>query len=256
MLSYQHGYHAGGPADVHKHAALAVLLEALTAKPRPITYMESHAGRGLYDLASPEARKTGEAGAGIVRLLASGGLAASHPYMRAIALCRAGHGDTAYPGSPMIAKLLLRPGDRLHLIELHPREHAALKRAVKGPDVGIHRRDGLEGLLAISPPRPRRGLAVIDPSYEVKSEFEAAGKTAVQMRRKWPEGSILVWYPLLEGAPHAGLLAQLETAGGPLWKSEIVFAPGRQRALGSGLACLNLPYGAKERLASCSGAPV
>lgn len=247
MLSYQHGYHAGGPADVHKHAALAVLLDALTAKPRPVTYMESHAGRGLYDLASPEARKTGEAGKGIVPLLASGGLPQAHPYARAIALCRARHGETAYPGSPLIARLLLRPKDQLHLMELHPREHGALKQALKGANVHIHRRDGLEALTAISPPAPRRGLAVIDPSYEVKSEFEQVGAAAARLRAKWPEAAVLVWYPLLEGAPHRAMLERL-TAQGPSWQDELAFPAGQQRALGSGLVCLHPPYGVEERL--------
>ena len=124
MLSYQHAYHAGGPADVHKHIVLAELLARLTSKPRGLSYVETHAGRGLYDLAAPETAKTGEAAAGIARLAPDPGT----PFGRALAAARAAGGATAYPGSPFVARALLRPQDRLTLMELHPAEHAALAR--------------------------------------------------------------------------------------------------------------------------------
>jgi len=161
MLSYQHGYHAGGPADLHKHIALAGLLALLTRKARPITYMDSHAGRGLYDLGGEQATKTGEWKAGIGAASVGDG-----PYWRALAGVRARHGARAYPGSPALAREMLREGDRMVLMELHPAEHAALSNALSGPGVEIHKRDGREGLLALSPPKPRRGLVLIDPSYE------------------------------------------------------------------------------------------
>lgn len=140
MLSYQHAYHAGNLADVHKHALLSWALDYLTRKPKPLTYIETHAGRGLYQLDGAEARKTGEAAKGIGQV--AEWFAADHPYTRTLAQVRADHGPQAYPGSPLIASHLLRAEDTLHLAELHPREHAALTRAV--PGAHVHKRDGLE----------------------------------------------------------------------------------------------------------------
>mgnify|MGYP005860626233 CR=1 FL=1 len=239
MLSYQHAYHAGNRADLHKHAALARLIGALTAKPRPITYMETHAGRGLYDLASPEALKTGEAADGILRISPPAG-----PYAEALARVRTRHGPMAYPGSPLIARELLRPDDRLHLMELHPAEHAALRRALRAPNVAIHRRDGFEGVLALAPPQPRRGLVLVDPSYEVKADYAAVAAFAGRLVAKWPEAAVLIWFPILAEPRHGALLSGLAPLSPVL--DEVRFGGGRGM-VGSGLAGLNLPYGFRLR---------
>ncbi len=125
MLSYQHGYHAGNLADVHKHALLAVMLDYLTRKPKPLFYLETHAGRALYDLQSIEARKTGEAAQGIGRV--EGWFAPDHPYARILAAVRADHGPAAYPGSPLIAAYGLRDIDTLHLSHLHNSQLPAIE---------------------------------------------------------------------------------------------------------------------------------
>jgi 23S rRNA (adenine2030-N6)-methyltransferase len=243
MLSYQHAYHAGGRADLHKHRALVALLLHLIGKDRPLSYLESHAGRGLYDLASPEAWQTGEAEAGIRQYLASPS-AAEDPYRRLIEAVRTAHGPDAYPGSPLIARTLLRPADRLHLIELHPAEYRALRRQLGGPNVHLHRRDGFEGVLALAPPSPRRGMALIDPSYEVKSDYETTAEVALKLRRKWPEGVLLIWYPILEAGGHERLRRGLEGEGAMLadearWPA----LKSGHGLVGSGLVCLNAPYG-------------
>ncbi len=245
MLSYQHAYHAGGPADIHKHVALAALLAHLTRKPRAISYLESHAGRAVYDLSGPEATKTGEAARGIGRLEPGEG-----PFWQALAECRARFGAGSYPGSPMIARALLRPQDRLHLCELHPAEHAALKAALAREGVAVHRRDGHEGLPALCPPVPRRGLALIDPSYEVKSEYAQATRTALAVLAKWPEGVVMVWYPLLPEGRHAALAGPLEAARlpGALRHEAILRDPPERGMTGSGLIFLNLPHGAEAAL--------
>ena len=235
MLSYQHAYHAGNRADLHKHAALARLIAALTVKPRPITYMETHAGRGLYDLSGPEARKTGEAAEGILKAELPPG-----PYAEALARVRVRHGATAYPGSPLIALELLRPVDRLHLMELHPAEHAALKRALRAPNVAIHRRDGFEGVLALSPPRPRKGLVLVDPSYEVKADYDAVPAFVAKLAARWPEATVLVWYPILAEGRHERMAAALARPG--VQRHEVRFGTGRGM-LGSGLIGVNLPHG-------------
>lgn len=239
MLSYQHGYHAGGPADLHKHIALAELVARLTVKPRGISYLETHAGRGLYDLDAPEARKTGEAAAGIGRVVAD----PATPFGRALAAVRAAGGPQAYPGSPAVVRALVRPQDRLTLMELHKTEHAALAAALAGPGVSIHRRDGFEGALALVPPTPRRGLALVDPSYEVKTDYAAAAAFVRRLMAKWPEAAVLVWYPLLAAGRHEELLAGLGPL--PLLVDEVAFREAPARGMtGSGLALVNAPHGA------------
>ncbi|MEL6677862.1 MAG: 23S rRNA (adenine(2030)-N(6))-methyltransferase RlmJ [Pseudomonadota bacterium] len=241
MLSYQHAYHAGNAADVHKHAALAILLDMLTRKPRPVTYMETHAGRGLYDLSGPEAAKTGEATGGVVRAALPEG-----PYAQALSAIRARHGEAAYPGSPAIAAELLRQDDRIALMELHPEEHRALKHAL-GARAEIHNRDGYEGVRALSPPKPRKGLVLVDPSYEIKSEYEEAARFAVALMRRWPEASVMIWYPILATARHGGLLEGLKPLRPEI--HEVQFPPTREGGMvGSGLALINPPYGAMSAL--------
>lgn len=248
MLSYQHGYHAGGPADLHKHATLAGLLALLSRKARPVTYMESHAGRGIYDLSGEQASKTGEWRAGIGTAPPPDG-----PFRQALDTVRAQHGETAYPGSPAIARALLRPTDRMILMELHPAEHAALAENI--PDAEIHRRDGREGLLALSPPKPRKGLAFIDPSYERKEEYAETAAFALALLRKWPDATILVWYPILPAGRHVGMVSHLRASAPATLFSETAFPPhgGRKTGMtGSGLALLNPPHRARDILGDYS----
>ncbi len=150
MLSYQHAYHAGNLADVHKHAMLAVALDHMTAKDKPLCYFETHAGRGLYRLDAPEALKTGEAAQGIARV--AGWFDTDHPYARARVTVTATHGATAYPGSPLIAAALLRPMDSITLAELHPAEVSALRNALPDRYVEVVQQDGLAMALSRTPP--------------------------------------------------------------------------------------------------------
>lgn len=237
MLSYQHAYHAGGPADLHKHIALAELLARLTVKPRALSYMETHAGRALYDLGGPEAAKTGEAAAGIGQIAPD----PATPFGHAIAAVRAEHGPAAYPGSPLVARALLRPQDRITLMELHPAEHAALRDAM-GTGATVHRRDGFDAVLALCPPTPRRGLVLVDPSYEVKEEYAATARFVRALMLRWPEAVVMVWFPILPAWRHAALIEGL----GPLSPLTDIAAitPRDARGMqGSGLALVNAPHG-------------
>lgn len=245
MLSYQHIYHAANPADVHKHALLASMLDYLTAKPKPLSYLETHAGRGLYQLDAPEALKTGEAAAGAARLTR---IAADHPYQRALSVIRAQHGPTAYPGSPLLASTLLRKGDRLHLAELHPQEFAALSQ-VMAHKAKCHPQDGFAMAHKVCPPEPRRGIVLIDPSYELKSDYETIPKQILKLHRKWNVGIIALWYPILDGGAHVPMLGKLESAGLPgALRHEVSFPPVRDghRMIGSGLFIVNAPYGTQD----------
>lgn len=243
MLSYQHIYHAGNLADVQKHALLAFALDYMTRKDKPLTYIETHAGRGVYDLTAPEAAKTGEAAAGISLL--EQGFPADHPYRRRLSETRALFGDAAYPGSPLVAALSLRDGDSLHLAELHPQEHAALTANMGRWGLNIQKRDGFEMALALTPPTPRRGLMLIDPSYEVKADYANIPKTIAQIARKWNVGTIALWYPLLLDAPHTPMLRALMADHPESFRHELRFPPVRDghKMTGTGMWFLNPPYG-------------
>lgn len=243
MLSYQHAYHAGNLADLHKHALLAAALDYLTRKDKPLSYLETHSGRGLYRLDAAEALKTGEAEAGIRRAMAQGWLEADHPLMRTLAATQARHGFDAYPGSPLIAAHFLRPGDSAHLAELHPAEYKALAR-VAG-HANLHRQDGFLMAQAICPPTPRRGLLLIDPSYEVKADYAAIPRQIGQIARKWNVGVIALWYPILTDDRHLPMLAALAAAHPDALRSEVRFSPARpgHAMIGSGMWALNPPWG-------------
>ncbi|MFC2967884.1 23S rRNA (adenine(2030)-N(6))-methyltransferase RlmJ [Acidimangrovimonas pyrenivorans] len=246
MLSYQHLYHAGNLADVHKHALLCTALDYLTRKDKPLSYIETHAGRGLYRLDAPEAVKTGEAEQGIRLAEARGWFAADHPYARRLAEIRAQYGAEAYPGSPLLAAQSLRPSDAMTLAELHPQEYAALREVMSRYGAQCRQQDGAEMALAVTPPTPRRGLMLIDPSYEVKADYAALPKLIAKLHRKWNVGVILLWYPILSSRAHVPMLEALERAGYPnALRHEVGFPPARpgHGMTGSGLFAINTPWG-------------
>ncbi len=203
MLSYQHHYHAGSLTDIHKHRLLISLLGYLTKKERPITYMETHSGRAFYDTSCAEAQKTGEAAIGIEKLILDQGK--QDQYIDLVKQLRLEMQQPSfYPGSPLIAKKLMRDQDVLFLMELHPGEIKYLYdlKKLKGPKTHIHHRDGYEGVLALSPPKNRRGLVLIDPSYEIKSEYDQVANFCTRLYKKWPEAIIMIWYPILKQGYH------------------------------------------------------
>jgi 23S rRNA (adenine2030-N6)-methyltransferase len=242
MLSYQHIYHAGNAADVHKHALLSVALDYMARKAKPMCYVETHAGRAMYDLSAPEAVKTGEAAAGIGRM--EHWFGPDHPYARALAHARALAGPTAYPGSPRIAQTLLRDDDPITLAELHPRERAALQDAL--PGVLVRGEDGPAMAKAMVPPTPRRGLLLIDPSYELKSDWTVMPTLVAALHRRWNVGVLMLWYPVLANEAHLPMVETLDTLGlQDAIRTEVSFPPARpgHGLLGSGLYVVNPPYG-------------
>ncbi len=249
MLSYQHAYHAGNLADLHKHALLAWMLDYLTAKPKPLSYLETHAGRGLYDLAGPESAKTGEARQGITRALAQDWLPPDHPLRQALDQIRDLHGPDAYPGSPLIARHFLRPEDEAHLAELHPTEHEALARV--GGFAHLHRQDGFQMANALCPPTPRRGLLLIDPSYEVKADYEAIPRHIAKLARKWNVGTIALWYPVLVDGRQRPMVQALLQDHPQALLSEVGFPPARpgHGMVGSGMFVVNPPFGLADEAA-------
>ncbi|SFE45954.1 23S rRNA (adenine2030-N6)-methyltransferase [Sulfitobacter brevis] len=253
MLSYQHIYHAGNLADVHKHSLLAWTLDYLTRKDKPLSFMETHAGRALYDLSDVAALKTGEAKQGIERV--AKWFAPDHPFARVLAEVRAAHGANAYPGSPLIAAHLLRPTDQIHLAELHPAEHAALDWAMSPYPVRCHLRDGFEMAFAQTPPTPRRGMLLIDPSYEIKTDYVDIPRHITKLARAWNVGVIALWYPILTNAAHRPMIDALNDAHPDALSHEVRFAPARpgHGMVGSGMFVINPPYGLADEAKRLGG---
>lgn len=254
MLSYQHIYHAGNLADVQKHALMAWVLDYMTAKDKPLSYLETHAGRALYDLSSEEAAKTGEAAAGIS--IAEAWFDADHPYRRALAAVRTQFGPDAYAGSPLLAAHLLRAQDKIHLAELHPGEADALGDAMAMYSAKIHRRDGFEMAQAVCPPAPRRGVLLIDPSYEIKTDFDRIPGIIGKLHKKWNVGVIALWYPILKDGSHLPMVTALEFQNLPkTLRHEVRFPPAKDkhRMIGSGMFFVNAPWGLEAETQSLSG---
>lgn len=249
MLSYQHHYHAGNAADVHKHVVLAWVLDYLTRKPKPLSYIETHAGRGRYDLGDAAAIKTGEAAQGIGRLQAA--LHPDHPYRRCLDAVRARHGATAYPGSPLIAATGLRAGDTLHMAELHPCEHAHLAEIMAPFRAHVRKQDGFAMAHSLCPPTPRRGLMLVDPSYEVKAEYGTIPRHLARISRAWNVGILMLWYPILSPPRHDGMLTTLRATFPDALRHEVRIRPLRdgRGMTGSGLFVVNPPYGLTEEAA-------
>ncbi len=245
-MKYRHAFHAGNFADVMKHAALAAALARLTQKDRPLFLLETHAGRGRYDL--PEAG--GEAGAGIARLLAAG-VDAAHPalarYLGIVRGMNEGGRLRAYPGSPAIEAAFMRAGDRAAFCELLPSEAEALRRLFRADArVGVHCRDGFEALAALLPPAEKRGLALVDPPYEEQErDFDRVAEALVAAAARWPQGVLMAWYPIKVGAVAARLQRRLVDAGVKrVLAAELCVHPDDSRAglNGSGVVTINPPW--------------
>lgn len=212
MLSYQHGFHAGNRADVLKHAVLDVILRDLAASKTNILHVETHAGRGLYDLTGEQSRKTGEATEGVLDLFKT------RPNLPETAtwldLMRQ-RGKSAYPGSPMLAALRLGEKGRFILFEKHPAEYDALNAAFQAdPRVQIKKADGYSGALKLQPRRGEQMLVFSDPSYETIADMEALAEWTPRALARWPNAIIAVWLPLFKDereAEFGAFLASLES---------------------------------------------
>ncbi len=206
-MNYRHAFHAGNFGDCVKHATLVWLLRALMRKPTPLFVMDTHAGVGRYDLDTGPAARTGEWRNGIAKLLddTPAPLADYVGLVRSLGL---------YPGSPAIARALLRPDDQLACCELHPEDVAALRRHfAHDRQVAVHHRDAWEALGALLPPRSRRGLVLIDPPFEDPQEFSALSAGLALGQQRFSTGMFAAWYPIKQRAPSRQFLADLQKLG-------------------------------------------
>jgi 23S rRNA (adenine2030-N6)-methyltransferase len=250
MLGYRHAFHAGNFADVFKHALLVQLVLALRTKDKPFCVIDTHAGAGAYDLAADSALKNREFDGGIGRLWGDGGAASSPDLAAYLDLVRALNPDGAlrwYPGSPRLAHALLRSADRLILCERHPSDHQILHAEFAGdPQVAVHLRDGYEAPRALMPPPQRRGLVLMDPSFELAGEFARLTAAVTTIRRRWAGAVVAIWYPIIEREPSLEFLRQLKGLGIPgILVAELGLLPyrGTRGLHGSGMVIVNPPWG-------------
>jgi 23S rRNA (adenine2030-N6)-methyltransferase len=250
-MNYRHIYHAGNFADVVKHATLALIVEHLKLKPAPFRVIDTHAGIGRYDLTAIEAAKTGEWRDGIGRLLGAPLPAAVAeilaPYLAAVRYENPGYqagGDVGvYPGSPMIARHLLRDGDALVVNELHPDDHAVLDAAfARDRQTKVLHLDGWVALKALLPPKERRGVVLIDPPFEEPGELSRLVGSLVEAHRRFATGTFV--------RPVFAFRRELEDLGlEKLLSAELLVKAANGVGLaGCGLAILNPPFPLKEKL--------
>ncbi|MGB5082170.1 MAG: 23S rRNA (adenine(2030)-N(6))-methyltransferase RlmJ [Burkholderiales bacterium] len=248
MLSYRHQFHAGNVSDVFKHAILTRLLVALTHKDKPFCMLDTHAGVGLYDLRHPWSQKTEEWRHGVGRIWdradAPSGLA---PYLDAIRADNADGHLRRYPGSPRIARRLMRADDRLVLCELNKDDCEALKAVFEGVrHTAIHNQDGFSAIRAFLPPKERRGLTFIDAAFDQSDEFGRISRAIKEAHGRFATGVIAAWYPLMAPAVMQAFSRSLRAIKLPrTLQLELSVHPADWTAhiRGSGMIIVNPPYG-------------
>lgn len=259
-MNYRHAFHAGNPADVIKHAALARILTYLMLKDTPFRMLDTHAGAGLYDLAGTNARRTGEADTGIERVLAAEAagtipapaLALLAPYLDTVKALRARSGARRYPGSPALGLALSRPQDRFLFCELNREERSKLDKAIGvDPRAKILNQDGWQALSAHLPPRERRGVVLVDPPFEEPGEFDRMRLGLRAAHARFATGIFLFWYPIKDLRALDAFRRDVAHLRIPkVLRVEMDFAQVRSLDIlsGSGLIIVNPPFTLAEEM--------
>lgn len=258
MLSYQHIFHAGNHADVIKHLVLCGCLDYMKRKAVPMLYLDTHAGSGVYALDDARARKTGEADSGVLALdfpalISAAGADASA--LAGIWYATLSHflGASQYPGSPVIASHLLRDDDSLALFELHPAEFENLQQACgDDPRIHLYREDGFRGLRLL-PPRHKRALVLVDPSYERDDDYRKVTEFCLTAWKRMKGACLLLWYPVIERRLVDSMARRLQQGGvRDLWQCELGITADRRGAgmTASGLFLVNPPWQLPGQLAT------
>ena len=252
-MNYRHAFHAGNFADVVKHVALVAILLHLRKKDKPFRVIDTHAGRGIYDLDSEAAQRTGEAAGGIARLADLSGALLPPALATYLDIVRA-TGAARYPGSPLIAAQLLRENDKLIAIEKHPEDEAVLAHALaRFKNAKSASADGYTRLAALLPPPERRGLVLIDPPFEAEDEFAQLAQALAGVRKRFATGITLVWHPVKSKAASDAFAGEV-LAGGAQEIARVTIDIGREakgdkdRLSAAGLLVVNPPYGFVEEM--------
>jgi 23S rRNA (adenine2030-N6)-methyltransferase len=246
-MNYQHAFHAGNFADVHKHAVLSRILVHLRGKPAAFRVIDTHAGSGRYDLHGEAASRGGEWRDGIARLwdaaLPESLKMLLAPYLDAVRALNPGGVLRTYPGSPLLALELMRPQDRLIACELEPRAALGLQAALRGDRrAKALKIDGWTALGAYVPAKERRGLVLVDPPFEEAADFARLSAELAAAHRKWPTGIYLLWYPIKEREAADALARRLRKLALPkMLRCEMALGAPRSDAglVGSGLIVIN-----------------
>lgn len=253
MLSYRHSFHAGNFADVLKHITLIEILEHLAKKDKPFDYIDTHAGAGLYNLQSGHAKKLQEHHNGIAKLSAKNWPTLTS-YFDAIAAYNPHTKSLYYPGSPAIAAHFLRAHDKGHLYELHTSDVRLLeKNMASHRNIRVKHEEGLAGLLALLPPKSRRGLILIDPSYEVKTEYDSVISTVIKAYSKFSTGTYAIWYPVINRSTIDRLEQKLIRSGiKDIQRFELgLSADSDEHGMtSSGMIVINPPWNLLEKMSS------
>jgi len=255
MLSYQHIYHAGNHADVVKHILLGDVAAGMFNKDKPVFMFDAFASRGIYHLDSPEALKNREFETGIARLWPMRHDARPAGVQRWFALIASENMDggfTRLPGSTALLQSMLRPSDRLAACDLHPQEFDMLRQSLQGSrNCALHKRDAFEALKALLPPKEKRGLIFLDPSYEIKQEYANIARAVADAHKRFANGVYVIWYPLLPAGRHLDLFHELKHSHiRNILRLELDCAaacPDMQMH-GSGLLIINPPWHARQAM--------
>jgi len=249
-MNYRHSYHAGNFADVLKHAVLAQIITYLKRKDQAFRVIDTHAGIGSYDLSSAEAQKTGEWRDGIGRVveaeLSAELKAFLAPWLEAVQSLNPDGGIRHYPGSPKLARLVMRKQDRLTAIELHPEDARQLKSVFEGDyQVRVIELDGWLSLGAHLPPKEKRGLVLIDPPFEEAGEYDRMVEGLARATKRFAGGTYMLWHPIKADSPLAAFDKQLIALGRPRTLSVRLLARDNKAAPGlngTGLVIVNPPF--------------
>jgi len=253
MLSYRHSYHAGNHADVLKHCVLSLCLESLKEKDKPFLYLDTHSGAGRYLLQSEHAAKTGEYLSGIAKVWEQQQIPdILAPYLSVLKYYNRNETLKYYPGSPLIAKQLLRPQDKLQLTEIHSSDYPLLRQEFsKDHRSQVTRIDGFLQLKSKLPPESRRGLILIDPSYEIKDDYQKIPNELKEGYKRFSTGTYLVWYPVVNRRQTQGMIDGIVDKGiKRILQIELAIRPdNNQKGMtASGMIVVNPPWKLKQQM--------
>ncbi|EQC01520.1 23S rRNA (adenine(2030)-N(6))-methyltransferase RlmJ [Photorhabdus temperata] len=255
MLSYRHSFHAGNHADVLKHTVQSLIIESLKEKEKPFLYLDTHAGAGRYQLSGERAERTGEYLEGIARVWQREDLPQElKVYMSAVTALNQSSHLRYYPGSPLIARHLLRQNDKLNLTELHPSDYPLLRNEFSRDNRSrVVREDGYQQLKSQLPPQSRRGFILIDPPYELKSDYQAVIQAIQEGYKRFATGVYALWYPVVLRQQIKRLVRDLEATGiRSILQIELAVRPDSdQRGMtASGMIVINPPWKLEQQMKS------